>query len=45
MSVCGTGLFAGQLERNAQLLWILARISMWFAIAGYLHYIKWYWSL
>lgn len=42
---CTGGMFKGQLERGAVILFMLVRIVFWFGVAGLLHYKKWYWAL
>jgi hypothetical protein len=46
---CGGGawlwLFDHAPARYAALAWVLFRIGVWTAVAGYLHRARWYWAL
>ena len=44
-STCHGGMFDNQLEKWAQLCFVLLRILFWMVVAGYLHHIKWYWVI
>ena len=42
---CGAGAFGGGYERDAEVLWVVVRITAWICVAGWLHKIGWYWAL
>lgn len=42
---CIGGMFKDHQQKYAQLLWILSRIAFWIAVAGVLHWRRWYWAL
>ena len=44
-SMCLSGSFQGEYERDAQVLWTVVRILAWMGVAGWLHKIGWYWAL
>jgi hypothetical protein len=44
-SICVGGAFEGKHERHAQLGWTVARIIFWMAVAGLMHWRRWYWAL